>query len=403
MDQAAVDALLSPHPLSLVQPTTDMGTGQLLYPPHALAANSSIYGMVEAMSAPSSPQESGFGLAPVGAHALTAGTSGRTSPAAMLSASGVGHASHHGVALNAVGGNGLTPRIKNDLYKTEICRSFAENGGYCKYGSKCQFAHGEAELRPVRRHPRYKTKLCRNFSATGSCPYDARCRFIHAPSDLVLSALGESDVMGLDKHGLGLSHGFVTGRDGVDGVGECSAVAAAQRYGAGVGGLFLSGNGMSFGGGSAADSGRFMFGDAFAGLDIGGAKGQSVDSDGNVNGVGNGNVDDGTPSGRGLASGSVEGANCEKIGMGSADWGKAMTNGAATSSGDMFVHLSRNLRVSPHGNLEDGTSAPAAVASTSGASSSGLSVSGAASSSNGMGSASRSRLPVFRNMLSGNE
>ena len=72
------------------------------------------------------------------------------------------------------------PRIKNDLYKTEICRSFAENSGFCKYGSKCQFAHGEEELRPVRRHPRYKTKLCRNFVNNGSCPYDTRCRFIHA-------------------------------------------------------------------------------------------------------------------------------------------------------------------------------------------------------------------------------
>lgn len=72
------------------------------------------------------------------------------------------------------------PRIKNELYKTEICRSYAESGGFCKYGSKCQFAHGDEELRPVRRHPRYKTKLCRNFVTTGACPYDSRCRFIHA-------------------------------------------------------------------------------------------------------------------------------------------------------------------------------------------------------------------------------
>lgn len=75
------------------------------------------------------------------------------------------------------------PRIKNELYKTEICRSYAETGGFCKYGAKCQFAHGDVELRPVRRHPRYKTKLCRNFVTTGKCPYDSRCRFIHA-SDL---------------------------------------------------------------------------------------------------------------------------------------------------------------------------------------------------------------------------
>lgn len=97
---------------------------------------------------------------------------------------------NNGIATGSSGtptGNG-TPRIKNDLYKTEICRSFTENGGFCKYGSKCQFAHGEEELRPVRRHPRYKTKLCRNFSATGRCPYEQRCRFIHAPSDFVPAA-----------------------------------------------------------------------------------------------------------------------------------------------------------------------------------------------------------------------
>lgn len=93
-----------------------------------------------------------------------------------------------------------TPRIKNDLYKTEICRSYAENGGYCKYGSKCQFAHGDAELRPVRRHPRYKTKLCRNFLATGSCPYDARCRFIHAPADFMNGSLDVASPRAMAKN-----------------------------------------------------------------------------------------------------------------------------------------------------------------------------------------------------------
>lgn len=73
------------------------------------------------------------------------------------------------------------PKIKNELYKTEICRSYLMNNGYCKYGAKCQFAHGDRERRPVRRHPRYKTKLCRNYVTTGECPYGSRCRFIHAP------------------------------------------------------------------------------------------------------------------------------------------------------------------------------------------------------------------------------
>jgi len=48
-----------------------------------------------------------------------------------------------------------------------------------RYGGKCQFAHGKAELRSVARHPKYKTDLCRTFHTTGLCPYGPRCHFIH--------------------------------------------------------------------------------------------------------------------------------------------------------------------------------------------------------------------------------
>ncbi|KFM61703.1 Zinc finger protein 36, C3H1 type-like 1, partial [Stegodyphus mimosarum] len=63
-------------------------------------------------------------------------------------------------------------------YKTELCRPFEENGT-CKYGDKCQFAHGAKELRSMARHPKYKTELCRTFHSTGLCPYGPRCHFIH--------------------------------------------------------------------------------------------------------------------------------------------------------------------------------------------------------------------------------
>ena len=63
-------------------------------------------------------------------------------------------------------------------YKTELCRSFQESG-QCKYGDKCQFAHGQHELRNTMRHPRYKTELCRTFHAQGYCPYGPRCHFVH--------------------------------------------------------------------------------------------------------------------------------------------------------------------------------------------------------------------------------
>lgn len=63
-------------------------------------------------------------------------------------------------------------------YKTELCRPF-EEAGECKYGDKCQFAHGMQELRNLQRHPKYKTELCRTFHSVGFCPYGPRCHFVH--------------------------------------------------------------------------------------------------------------------------------------------------------------------------------------------------------------------------------
>ncbi|XP_061924641.1 mRNA decay activator protein ZFP36-like [Entelurus aequoreus] len=63
-------------------------------------------------------------------------------------------------------------------YKTELCRSFTESGT-CKYGGKCQFAHGPDELRDLSRHPKYKTEPCRTFHTIGFCPYGIRCHFVH--------------------------------------------------------------------------------------------------------------------------------------------------------------------------------------------------------------------------------
>ena len=67
-------------------------------------------------------------------------------------------------------------------YKTEICRPFSENG-FCKYGDKCQFAHGSQDLRGLPRHPKYKTELCRTFHTVGFCPYGPRCHFIHSEDE----------------------------------------------------------------------------------------------------------------------------------------------------------------------------------------------------------------------------
>lgn len=69
-------------------------------------------------------------------------------------------------------------QINSGRYKTELCRQFVENGG-CKYGDKCQFAHGSPDLKEVNRHPKYKTDYCRTFHSKGFCPYGPRCHFIH--------------------------------------------------------------------------------------------------------------------------------------------------------------------------------------------------------------------------------
>ncbi|GFO16869.1 mRNA decay activator protein zfp36 [Plakobranchus ocellatus] len=68
--------------------------------------------------------------------------------------------------------------VNSSRYKTELCRPFEESGS-CKYGDKCQFAHGMHELRNLSRHPKYKTELCRTFHTIGYCPYGPRCHFIH--------------------------------------------------------------------------------------------------------------------------------------------------------------------------------------------------------------------------------
>ena len=75
--------------------------------------------------------------------------------------------------------NTTTQKQNPNRYKTELCRPFQEYG-HCRYGDKCQFAHGQSDLRTPIRHPKYKTELCRTYHSQGYCPYGARCHFIHS-------------------------------------------------------------------------------------------------------------------------------------------------------------------------------------------------------------------------------
>jgi len=84
------------------------------------------------------------------------------------------------------------PLNKQYLYKTEFCRSWMESRT-CKYGDKCQFAHGLSELRHVNRHPKYKTEICKAFHEGGTCPYGTRCRFVHFSPDENLKVKSTKD------------------------------------------------------------------------------------------------------------------------------------------------------------------------------------------------------------------
>lgn len=74
--------------------------------------------------------------------------------------------------------NSNSTQQPSSRYKTEMCRPYQDEG-VCKYGEKCQFAHGAEELRSVNRHPKYKTDLCKTYHKKGFCPYGPRCHFIH--------------------------------------------------------------------------------------------------------------------------------------------------------------------------------------------------------------------------------
>ncbi|CAI9294348.1 unnamed protein product [Lactuca saligna] len=54
-------------------------------------------------------------------------------------------------------------------YKMDLCVSYLEKAGYCRYGTKCQFAHGNKELR-ASQFP-YKTILetpCKNYNISAA-------------------------------------------------------------------------------------------------------------------------------------------------------------------------------------------------------------------------------------------
>lgn len=72
-----------------------------------------------------------------------------------------------------------TKAVNTQLYKTELCGPFMKTGN-CPYGLKCQFAHGQAELKHIERPPKWRSKPCANWAKYGSCRYGNRCCFKHS-------------------------------------------------------------------------------------------------------------------------------------------------------------------------------------------------------------------------------
>lgn len=71
-------------------------------------------------------------------------------------------------------------KVDATLYKSEMCKNWIETN-HCRYGSKCQFAHGNAELAIFAQASKrgQRTKNCRVFYKEKQCMYGSRCMFRH--------------------------------------------------------------------------------------------------------------------------------------------------------------------------------------------------------------------------------
>lgn len=145
--------------------------------------NNQVFGTHGLYQAALAPPAMGLFYPPPDSYAPDVATVNRLQPQYSGPYGAVSNHTGHSNTAGSNGGSQVTggPSANNrklGLYKTELCRSWEEKGS-CRYGTKCQFAHGEDELRNVPRHPKYKTEICRTFWVSGACPYGKRCCFIH--------------------------------------------------------------------------------------------------------------------------------------------------------------------------------------------------------------------------------
>lgn len=89
-------------------------------------------------------------------------------PISPSSVGGPSSATSTGPMGSGIPGGPSANNRKLGLYKTELCRSWEEKGS-CRYGPKCQFAHGEDELRRVSRHPKVRVFVPRTLVCVCVC------------------------------------------------------------------------------------------------------------------------------------------------------------------------------------------------------------------------------------------
>ena len=71
--------------------------------------------------------------------------------------------------------------------KKQLCKNWLETPGYCRFGTRCLYAHGREELQiedkltqaPSRTNDRYKSQNCSLFYRERVCLFGKRCNFRH--------------------------------------------------------------------------------------------------------------------------------------------------------------------------------------------------------------------------------
>ena len=79
----------------------------------------------------------------------------------------------------------IIKKIDRKKYKTALCANFMD--GTCPYAEKCNFAHGDHELRGrgklMTSEKKWRTELCADWER-GKCKYGDKCRLAHGGTKL---------------------------------------------------------------------------------------------------------------------------------------------------------------------------------------------------------------------------